>query len=161
MAHVYEARGERKKALEQITIAEKLAPEAVVRREALRVRSEGELAPAEIDAFVRVATAAEGRDAPDPELLLTAARAHLNLGPRSQARAIEALDQLAGSRKISPSFATRYGILLAVARLSRGKPEDLALTSQMLDEIDPLVTDPALRNFVTALQGLARASSAP
>ena len=50
----------------------------------------------------------------------------------------------------------RIGLLRALAWTARGEGNDLERAQKTLAEISPLVVDPYLKTFVTALTGIAR-----
>jgi hypothetical protein len=153
---VSEAAGEPERARRELEIALRIAPDGAVMREIMRLRSESELSPEDIDKSTLEIIEAEGKGGGDAELMLLASRCYLNLGPRFQARTIELVDSLSPWRMTNRSFHVRHAMLSAIARSARGTPDDLNEARAFLEEIRPLLDDPYRENFVVALLGLTK-----
>ncbi len=156
VVHVDEAAGDTAGALEKLGVFARLAPRGDVLREVLRLRSLGDMTPKDIEESARAIVEAEGRSGPDAELLLLQARCYLNLGPRFLGKVFELMNGLEAWRDVSHGFRVRLAVLSATAWMSRGTPEDVRSTQQVLGDVRD-EGDAYQRAYVRVLWELAHA----
>ncbi len=156
LARAREAEGDNAGALEQLRLTARLSPHGSVEREILRLRSQGEIPPEEIETAVADIIAAEGLSAPDSELSLLHARCLLNQGPRALERVGQLLARV-DTTTLTPALANEHTLLLSTSLVMRGRPADKQAAKPVLAALKARELDPYLRGFVEALEGLASA----
>jgi tetratricopeptide (TPR) repeat protein len=155
VVHVDEAGGDSARALKKLELFARLAPRGDVLREILRLRSQGDMTPEAIEESARAIVLAEGKSGPDAELVLLQARCYLNLGPRMLGKVFELMQGLEAWRDVSHSFHVQSAVLSATAWMSRGTPEDLKRTREVLEDVKD-EGDVYQRAYVRVLLELAK-----
>ncbi len=158
-AHVLEAGGAPEEALAGLRRTARIWDDGAVLREVLRLSGEGEIAPEEIEAARARILAREGRAAADPALELLVARCYANQGPR-HIRQAYAAGERAHVESAPADVRRAAAVLMALARMARGAPEDLAAAAALLAEAGA-AQDPLERSYLDALRGIAGQTSKP